>query len=166
MRRVPVISLLLFAALTWAQQPAQQPASDHHHDAVMQRGEKGMGFSQTATTHHFLANDNGGVIKVEAKDPSDTKSRDQVRAHLQHIAHAFAAGDFAIPMFVHDQTVPGVAAMQRLKSEIRYGYEELPAGAQVQIRSSNPEAVAAIHDFLSFQIQDHRTGDPLPKREH
>jgi hypothetical protein len=27
------------------------------------------------------------------------------------------------------------------------------------IKTGNPEALAAIHDFLRFQISDHRTGD-------
>jgi hypothetical protein len=35
----------------------------------------------------------------------------------------------------------------------------LPNGARVKVSSQNPKAVAAIHDFLRFQIQDHRTGD-------
>ena len=32
--------------------------------ALNERGEKGMGFSQTATTHHFLIRPDGGVIQV------------------------------------------------------------------------------------------------------
>jgi hypothetical protein len=31
----------------------------------------------------------------------------------------------------------------------------------VNIASDEPVAQAAIHDFLRFQITDHRTGDPL-----
>jgi hypothetical protein len=30
----------------------------------------------------------------------------------------------------------------------------------VRIRTSDPEAVAAVHEFLRFQIRDHGTGDP------
>jgi hypothetical protein len=29
------------------------------------------------------------------------------------------------------------------------------------LEASDPIALAAIHDFLRFQINDHRTGDPL-----
>src|SRR5712664_1346364 len=44
----------------------------HGHDdssssAMNDRGEKGMGFSQTTTTHHFLLSADGGVIQVEAE---------------------------------------------------------------------------------------------------
>ena len=35
--------------------------------AMDMRGEKGMGFSQTATTDHFLLRADGGAIQVDAK---------------------------------------------------------------------------------------------------
>lgn len=155
---------LLLAALLIASFAAAQQPSDQHHDMVMKHGEQGMGFSQTATVHHFLPGDNGGAIQVEAKDPKDTKSRDEIRMHLGHIARAFASGDFDIPMFVHDtNTVPGVADMQRLKSEIRYKFVETKLGGKVEITSQNQDAIAAVHKFLRFQIEEHQTGDPLPK---
>jgi hypothetical protein len=34
-------------------------------------------------------------------------------------------------------------------------------GAQVRISTDNAEAVKVIHEFLLFQIQDHRTGDAV-----
>ena len=85
----------------------------HTHDesdssAMNGRGAEGMGFSHAATTHHFLLKADGGAIQVEANDPADTASRDNIRMHLSHIAKAFATGDFAIPMFVHDTVPPGV----------------------------------------------------------
>ncbi|HET6982761.1 MAG TPA: hypothetical protein VFI53_11515, partial [Myxococcaceae bacterium] len=76
-------------------------------------------------------------------------------------ARAFQAGDFAIPLFVHGQQPDGVPTMRRLKSQITYAYEGLPDGAAVVIRSKNPEAVAAVQEFLRFQIREHRTGDPI-----
>ena len=154
-----VLAALFLASLAPAQNPANQ-----HHEMVMKHGEEGMGFSQTATTHHFLANDKGGTIQVEAKDPKDVKSRDEIRMHLTHIAKAFANGDFDIPMFVHDtKTVPGVADMERLMAEIRYKYVETRLGGKIEIASDNPEAIAAVHKFLAFQIEEHRTGDKIPQ---
>jgi hypothetical protein len=134
---------------------------DAHLDAVNRRGEAAMGFSQTATTHHFTLTRDGGIIQVEVNDASDAASRDQIRQHLSHIAHAFAAGDFDTPMLVHDRVPPGVPVMKRFKSEIRYEYEETTGGARVRIETKNADALAAIHDFLRFQITDHQTGDPL-----
>jgi hypothetical protein len=81
-----------------------------------ERGETGMGFSQT-TTHHFLMKSDGGVIQVEANDATDANNRDNIRMHLAHIAQAFANGDFDIPMFVHDTVPPGLPEMKRLREK-------------------------------------------------
>jgi len=132
-----------------------------HHDAVNKRGDQAMGFSHETTTHHFLLRKGGGVIDVSANDAKDTAGRDQIRMHLGHIAKAFAAGDFQLPMFIHDQNPPGVEVMKRNAAEIQYRYAKTSRGAQVRLVTRNQEALKAIHDFLRFQIQDHKTGDPL-----
>jgi TusA-related sulfurtransferase len=51
--------------------------------------------------------------------------------------------------------------MKLLQDKIRYEYATIPAGARVRIESGDPIAVAAIQDFLRFQITEHRTGDTL-----
>jgi hypothetical protein len=51
--------------------------------------------------------------------------------------------------------------MKKLRKEIRYDVAETPTGARVKVSSADPQAIAAIHDFLKFQIKDHQTGDPL-----
>ena len=153
--------MFLLMARAHAQTSDQQSQSQDHHDAMMHRGEKGMGFSQTATTHHFLLRPDGGVISVAAKDPKDTTGRDQIRMHLQHIARAFSEGEFDIPMFVHDREPDGVATMKRLAKEIHYEFRETDRGGEVAIGTKSKEAVQAIHDFLSFQIREHKTGDPV-----
>src|SRR5262249_1225728 len=137
--------------------------TDHNHDShlngVNRRGDEAMGFSHAKTTHHFLLKTDGGAIQVEANDAGDIASRDQIRQHMKHIAKKFAAGDFSAPMLVHAQTPPGAPAMQRLKVEIKYEFEELERGGRLRISTNNPEALKAIHEFLRFQIKDHQTGD-------
>jgi len=51
--------------------------------------------------------------------------------------------------------------MTRLKDQIHYRYETAANGGRVVISSANAEAVTAIHEFLKFQITEHKTGDPL-----
>jgi hypothetical protein len=138
----------------------RQDAHGAHHASSDERGERAMGFSQTATVHHFLLKPDGGVIQVEVKDASDAANRDLVRRHLSHVARAFAEGDFTTPALVHERVPPGADSMRRLKSEITYAYEETEAGARVRIYARSAEALAAVHDFLRFQIEEHRTGDP------
>lgn len=129
--------------------------------AMQERGEKGMGFSQTATTHHFLLKPDGGVIQVEVNDSKDSTDLANIRTHLTHIAEAFTQGDFDIPMFVHGTLPPGVPEMKQLRSSIRYSFEETASGGRVVIRSDNADALSAIHKFLRFQIEEHKTGDPM-----
>ena len=92
-------------------------------------------------------------------DPKDSASIDAIRSHLMHIVSMFKSGDFSAPMFVHSTIPPGVTTMKLLKSRIEYKYEALDGGGRVRIGSSDPVAVAAVHDFLRFQIVDHQTGD-------
>jgi len=130
-------------------------------EAQRQHEEEGMGFSQERTAHHFLLTSDGGTIQVTANAAGDRTTIEQVHRHLEHIAQAFRVGDFATPASVHGREPPGVPAMRQLKAEISYTYQSRPDGAAVVIRSRNPEAVAAVQEFLRFQIGEHRTGDPV-----
>jgi hypothetical protein len=67
-------------------------------------------------------------------------------------------------MFVHDTVPPGVPEMKRLQKHIRYVFEGTPNGGRVVISSADAKALAAIHRFLQFQIQEHKTGDSTAVR--
>lgn len=159
-----VAALTTALAMLFFPDPASNPKAQDctKHDAHAQmneRGEHAMDFSQTTTTHHFFLKPDGGVIQVEVNDPEDTGSRDKIRMHLGHIAKMFADGDFNIPMFVHDIVPPGVPEMKQLRKRIRYTFEETPDGGRVIIATTDKLAVHAVHRFLRFQIEEHRTGD-------
>ena len=62
-------------------------------------------------------------------------------------------------MLIHDRVAPGVPVMEKKKDRIRWTYENLDAGGRIVIATEDAETLAAIHDFLRFQIEDHRTGD-------
>jgi len=145
-------------------QPQQKPNRPMNHEQMEdmnKRGDKAMGFDHLKTTHHFILLSDGGSIKVEANDATDTQSRDQIRQHLRHIAMMFGEGNFNVPMLVHENTPPGSEAMRRLKTEISYEYQQTDRGAVILISTRNSDALLAIHDFLKFQIEEHMTGDPL-----
>ncbi|MBZ5510243.1 MAG: hypothetical protein LAN70_03655 [Acidobacteriia bacterium] len=156
------LSIVVFSLLAFAQESEHM----HHHDAVNARGEKAMGFSQTATTHHFTLLPDGGYIQVQANSADDAMDRDHIRMHLQEQAKRFAAGDFSLSEMTHDRVLPGTPQMQTLKSSITYKCEEIERGGRLRISSKDAAAVAAIHEFLKFQIADHQTGDaPKVKAE-
>jgi hypothetical protein len=157
---------LTTASLLHAQKQEKQDhqMTQKQMDEMNMRGDKHMGFDHLKTTHHFLLANDGGVIQVEANDAKDTESRDQIRGHLRHITMMFTDGNFEIPLLVHDKTPPGSEVMRKLKAEISYKYDVTDRGALIQISSANPEAVQAIHEFLKFQIKEHKTGDPLEEK--
>ena len=140
---------------------ASHMASDAHHAMVESHGDHAMGFPHDKTTHHFRLAASGGSIEVTANDPKDIANIEAIRMHLDHIAKAFAVGDFSTPMLVHDMTPPGVTSMTLLKDKIHFEYQAVESGGRVSIAAADPLALAAIHDFLRFQITDHATGDPL-----
>jgi hypothetical protein len=155
---------VMLLLLTFTPTLSKSPESVQHsqtHEGVNKRGDHVMGFSHMKATHHFRLAPDGGRIEVYANDARDTATRDQIRLHLSHIAGMFADGDFDAPMLIHAQIPPGVPAMKRLKEEIKFEYEEMKGGGLVRLRTENAEALAAIHEFLRFQIKDHQTGDSL-----
>ena len=119
------------------------------------RGALAMGFDQQKTTHAFLSTAAGGSIEVRANDAADAATTRQIRTHLAEIAKAFASGDFTKPFQTHAEVPPGVPAMQRLKTAIRYVYSDTPRGGVVRITTSDPEALAAVHEFLAYQRREH-----------
>ena len=138
-----------------------QQAHGHSHADMNARGDKAMGFSQEKTTHHFRLLPDGGAIEVTANDTKDSATLAQVRTHLEHISHAFADGDFSIPNDVHAELPDGAATMKDLATQLSYKYEPLKNGARVRIVTQDTKALAAVHEFLRYQIREHQTGDAL-----
>ncbi len=130
------------------------------HKAMNDRGQMAMGFDQEKTAHHFLLFDDGGEIAVTVRDPANLKDREAIRSHLRHIASMFAAGSFEAPMLVHDsRNVPGVDILRARKDAITYTYAETADGGRIEITTGDANALKAVHAFLIYQIEEHRTGD-------
>jgi hypothetical protein len=166
MKATVILAFLVLASSVQAQQKMAREDPAHSHCEMMKRGEQGMGFLQQTTTHHFLLLADGGAIEIETKDAKDTRTRDQIRQHLSHVAKMFSDGNFEIPMFIHDKTPPGVPAMTALRDEIHYDFEPTESGGRVRIHTRNTPAVDAVHEFLRFQIAEHQTGDPTSPPDH
>jgi hypothetical protein len=81
-----------------------------------------------------------------------------VRRHMREIAAAFLAGDFTKPFQVHAEAVPGTSAMAARRKLIQYETMDRPRGAEVKLRTADPAAVAAVHQFLAYQRGAHHAG--------
>ena len=113
-----------------------------------------MGVDQNTSAHTFDARPDGGRIEL-LRDLDDSLGIAQIRAHLRLIQHAFQAGDFSTPEFVHMQAMPGTATMAKKRDVIVYSYHELPRGGEVVMTTKDPDALAAIHAFMGAQRKEH-----------
>jgi len=131
------------------------PEGDSTFTALQERGKSAMGVDQYASAHVFEPLPDGGRIVLQMRT-ADSAGASVIRDHMRDIAGAFGRGDFAIPGRVHAiPSVPGTQVMSRLSAEISYAPRHIERGGEVRITSRNPEAVAAIHEFLAFQREDH-----------
>lgn len=164
-----IISVVTATLLLVAQHPAMPQGMSHEEHLkqmekdkeLKKRGADAMGFDQEATMHHFRLTPDGGAIEVTVNNATDSTIVVDVRNHLRSIAKEFADGNFAKPFQTHGEVPPGVAVMQKNSRVLSYKYEDLPLGGVVRIQASDARALEAVHEFLRYQITEHRTGDPL-----
>jgi uncharacterized protein YjhX (UPF0386 family) len=129
-------------------------ATDTSFASMQRRGEMAMGVDQYTSTHRFEALTDGGRIEL-TRDVNDSLGIAQIRAHLRLIQHAFQAGDFSTPAFVHMRAMPGTAVMAKKRGVIEYTYHDLPRGGQVTMKTTDAEALVAIHEFMDAQRVGH-----------
>ena len=131
---------------------------------LQERGRMVMGVDQYTSAHVFEDLPDGGRIVLDREGAIDTSGVATIRLHMRDIAAAFRAGDFTKPFQVHAQIVPGTTVMGAHRSAIRYEVIDRPRGGEVRIRSDDPAAVAAIHEFLAFQRSGHHAAGHEPPR--
>lgn len=129
-------------------------AQDTAFAAMQDRGKEAMGVDQYTSSHVFESLPDGGRI-VLRRDVADRAGVEAIRAHMRHIAERFAAGDFALPGFVHAQEVPGTRVMTERKALITYVADTLPRGGEVRIVTRDAASLEAVHAFLDFQRHEH-----------
>jgi hypothetical protein len=155
MRRLLLLSL--FALACRREAPPAAGTTDTAFAQLQSRGKEAMGVDQYTSAHQFDDLPNGGRIELQ-RDSTDTAGVRTIREHLQHIAMAFAGGDFNLPGFVHATSVPGTEVMAARRDLISYAFRPLPGGGEVLLTTTDSAAVSAIHEFLAFQRQDHHAG--------
>jgi hypothetical protein len=124
---------------------------------MQDRGKMAMGVDQYTSQHKFDVTPDGGRIELQ-RDQPDSLGVAQIRAHMRLIQHAFQAGDFSTPAFVHMRDMPGTAVMSAKRDVIEYTYSELPLGAEVRISTKDAAALAAIREFMNAQRSEHHAG--------
>jgi hypothetical protein len=160
--RHALVLLLLAATPLRAQDHAKHHAADSAFDALQRRGKTAMGVDQYASTHRFDVLPDGGRIALES-DRDDPAAVAAIRAHFRDIAGAFARGDFTTPGVVHDGPVPGTKVMAARRAAITYTPRDLPRGAELRLRTADPEVRRAIAEFMAFQKREHHAGGAVKR---
>jgi hypothetical protein len=153
MRAFPIF----ISAIMTAMHAMPASGQDTSFAGVQTRGRAAMGVDQYTSTHRFDALPDGGRIELQ-RDSDDSVGVTTIRAHIRAIALAFKSGDFSTPGFVHMRMVPGADVMAAKRGVISYEPRDLPRGAELRIRTTDAEAIAAIHRFMAFQRSDHHAG--------
>jgi hypothetical protein len=161
--------LASLGAIANAQQHTMPPGVTHDEhlqqmqkdEELKRRGLAAMGFDQDSASHHFILEPRGGRIVVMAQRSGDAATVEQIKAHLREIAASFAAGVFDKPFATHGELPPGAALMAERKEAITYRFEDSNLGGAVVIRTDDVSVLEAVHQFLRYQIIEHKTGDRL-----
>ncbi len=149
-----IIYFLLACAFcsTAAAEPA---ATAERINEVAGRGVHVMPFDLEKTLHIFNKTDSGGIQQVIAKNTGDSGQIGLIRQHLAGIAAHFAQGDFSGPQRIHGNDMPGVKELASAAGRVRFNYQDLPDGGQIDYVTDAPELIAAIHRYFDAQLSDH-----------
>ncbi len=91
-----------------------------------------------STVERYLLDKEGGAIQIEAAQPGDRETRDQVRQQLQEEARTGVTS--------------ATLAMQQHRKEIQYRFEKTPQGGRIHITTKHREAFLAVQDFLRSRM--------------
>jgi len=142
-----VIALLALGGSVLVAQTTQEHV--HHMSHMV------MPFDMAKTLHVFSMDDQGGVMRVVARDPGDSDQIGLIRQHLRHEAEQFGKGDFSDPATLHGETMPGLAELSAGAAEIEVSYRELPDGAAIAFRTSDLHLITAVHRWFGAQLSEH-----------
>ena len=118
------------------------------------RAQRVMPFDLNRTTHTFTQAPQGGVEKVVVNEPSDTRNRDLIRAHLRTEAET-SVGNYSDAAKIHGMDMPGVNALEQGAARVKVVYAPTPGRAQITYTSTEAPLISAIHAWFDRQAADH-----------
>ena len=152
----PVFFLLLaLTSAAWSQSPA---LTDNDLDA---RFSKALGTDADKIVQHYYLMKNGGVIEFTVKDPTDNASIAVIQKYLEAQRDLFEKGKTDADADVHGKVPDGLPRLKKLRNEITFFAVKSEHGAVLRMFTVNEQAREAIQEFMKFEINEHKTGDPL-----
>jgi hypothetical protein len=160
-RMVAVLGVFLvlsaLASVGWSQSASATPSDND----LNSRFSKALGTDASRIVQHYYLVKNGGVIEFTAKDPNDTTTISALQKYIDTQKDLFEKGKNDPDADVHGKVPDGVPILRKLRNEITFFAVKNDDGAALRMFSVNHQARQAIQNFLKFQINEHKTGDPL-----
>jgi hypothetical protein len=101
------------------------------------------------TLHVYRETFDGGVIQVLADGYVPMRGVVAIRARLRKEAAAFVRGDYPDP----DGRTSATARLRSEAQRIAVSYSELRRGGQIRLRTKDPAAVAALHEWMAATVR-------------
>lgn len=163
MRSMFVCMASLLLSAVWA--VAQQPPKPYVDPALLSRATKVTGFDSERVTRHFYVLKNGGAVEITAKDTNDEATVKAIQAHLKKESDQLTKGNFEIVTGIYGRTPETAPQLKKLRDEITYATVPQENGGVLRMLTVNPTAKSAVHDYLRFQIDQWKSGDPTTPQE-
>ena len=154
----------LFLLLILASFGFAQSAGPAEND-LNARFSKALGTDASKIVQHYYLVQNGGVIELTAKDPADHACIVAIQKYLDLQKDLFERGKNDSDTEIHGKVPDGLAALKKLRGDITFFTVKDDNGAVLRMLTVSDQARQAIQDFMKFQINEHKTGDPLTAEE-
>ena len=151
-----VLLLLILGTASLSQHP--QPYVD---PALLQRASRVTGIDSDRVQRHFYVLKNGGAIEITAKDANDEATIKAIRTWLKKESDFFTKGNYESAAAIYGKAPESTIQLKKLRDEVNFAMVQEDNGAVLRMLTVNPQAKAAIHEYLKFQIDQLGTGDPI-----
>jgi hypothetical protein len=150
LNHVFLISTVVLLLLDCGSVIAQTP-QEHVHGMA----HSVMPFDMAKTTHIFKMTETGGVQRVVLKSSSCSDQVALIRQHLREETSRFRHGDYSDPAKLHGSTMPGVNELKVGAERVEVSYSDLPDGAEITFKTTDPHLLTAIHRWFGAQLSEH-----------
>ncbi len=137
-----------------------EPPRPYVDPVLLSRISKVSGFDTERVQRHFYVLKNGGAVEVTARDINDEQTIKAIRAFLKKEADLLTKGSMETVIAMYGKVPDSAPALKKLRDEINFAMAPTDNGAVIRMFTVNPQAKAAIYDYLRFQIDQLKTGDP------
>jgi hypothetical protein len=140
------VALLVLTALASAQGKGKNAVAPPPDESKIER-------------HYWLLK-NGGAIEMVCKAPCESGTQTAIQNYLDSLTKAFEKGSFDSE-FVSGASAPEtVMTLRKLRDEVTFNAAPSEVGYTLRMLTVNPQARDAIYDFLRYEINNRKTGDP------